>query len=216
MKKTILLFLVAFVFGIASEASAKVVTVQKGDSMWLISKRYNVPFSEVLRLNKQHHVDVNMIHPNDKIYLPDGSAGASTTESHQAPPQAVTTQAEAVLLLVNNERRKQGLSELKLSNSLTSIATMKSKDMAEKGYFDHNSPTYGSPFDMLHNFGISYRAAGENIAAGQKTANEVMNSWMNSSGHRANILNTSYTELGVGYYVGGQYGVYWTQLFVKE
>lgn len=227
MKKYISLLLsVAFVFAFASEISAKVVTVQKGDSMWLIAKRYNVPFSEVIRLNKEHHIDVNLIHPNDKIYLPDGTTGTSTSHSsksdtikegsNNAPPQAVTSQAEAVLLLVNQERSKQGLKELKLSSDLTNIATMKSKDMADKKYFSHTSPTYGTPFQMLQNFGVTYRAAGENIAAGQKTAHEVMNSWMNSSGHRANILNASYTELGVGYYVGGSYGVYWTQIFVGK
>lgn len=224
MKKLILLLSVAFAFGFAAETSAKIVTVQKGDSMWLIAKRYNVPFSEVIRLNKAHHIDVNLIHPNDKIYLPEGSTGAHTGTSSKednidveispAPDHAVTGQAEAVLLLVNQERKKQGLKELTLSKQLTSIATLKSKDMAEKNYFSHTSPTYGTPFQMLQKYGVSYRSAGENIAAGQRTAQEVMNSWMNSSGHRANILNSSYTELGVGYYVGGSYGVYWTQTFV--
>ena len=65
--------------------------------------------------------------------------------------------------------------------------------MINKNYFDHTSPTYGSPFDMMKKFGISYRTAGENIAKGQRTPQEVMNSWMNSSGHRANILNSSFT-----------------------
>lgn len=223
MKKLILLLSVALAFGFAAEVSAKVITVQKGDSMWLIAKRYNVPFSEVIRLNKAHHIDVNLIHPNDKIYLPEGSTGVSTgtgseteVEINPAPDHAVKTQAEAVLLLVNQERKKQGLKELTLSKQLTDIATLKSKDMAEKNYFSHTSPTYGSPFDMLKKYGVSYRSAGENIAAGQKTAHEVMNSWMNSSGHRANILNASYTELGVGYYVGGSYGVYWTQTFIRR
>ena len=88
--------------------------------------------------------------------------------------------------------------------------------MAVNRYFSHQSPTYGSPFDMLKKFGVSYRSAGENIAAGQRTPQEVMNAWMNSSGHRANILNKNYTELGVGYYKGGSYGHYWVQTFVGK
>ena len=83
--------------------------------------------------------------------------------------------------------------------------------MAENGYFSHTSPTYGSAFDMLSARGIAYTSAGENIAAGQKTASSVMNSWMNSSGHRANILNASYTQIGVGYVAQGNY---WTQMFI--
>ena len=74
----------------------------------------------------------------------------------------------------------------------------------------HESPTYGSPFEMLTSFGISYRAAGENIAMGYSTPEAVINAWMNSSGHRANILNANYTTIGVGYVADGNY---WTQEF---
>ena len=83
--------------------------------------------------------------------------------------------------------------------------------MHDKGYFSHTSPTYGSPFDMIKNFGISYRTAGENIARGQRTPLEVMDAWMNSAGHRANILNASFTQIGVGYVSDGNY---WTQMFI--
>ena len=88
--------------------------------------------------------------------------------------------------------------------------------MSVNRYFDHRSPTYGTPFEMLQKFGVSYKSAGENIAAGQKTPEQVMESWMNSSGHRANILNKSYTELGVGFYSGGSYDTYWVQLFIGK
>ena len=88
---------------------------------------------------------------------------------------------------------------------------MKAEDMAKKGYFSHTSPTYGSAFDMMKKYGVSYRTAGENIAKGQKTAESVMKGWMNSSGHRANILNPSYTQIGVGYVANGHY---WTQMFI--
>lgn len=122
------------------------------------------------------------------------------------------SEAQEILRLVNAERAKNGLAALTLSDKLCELATLKAEDMAENNYFDHTSPTYGTPFDMLRQFGVSYRSAGENIAAGQRTPEEVMNGWMNSAGHRANILNESYTELGVGVAIGPR-GIYWVQLF---
>ena len=213
----------AFATGTATSAYAQHCDVQRGDSMWKIAHRYNVLFHDVLKMNK-HFKNPHMIHPKDEVELPDGSTGTSTNESGTGDSdaqsidderQAESTQAEAILKLVNQERRKAGVPDLKLSDKLTQIAYTKAKDMADKNYFSHDSPTYGSPFDMLKHFGVSYSYAGENIAAGQKSAEEVMNSWMNSSGHKANILNKNYTELGVGFYRGGQYGTEWVQLFIK-
>lgn len=225
MKKQLICFAAFTILatGAASSASAQHCDVQRGDSMWKIAKRYNVLFHEVLELNKHIHKNPHLIHPKDEVELPDGSTGTSTNESGTGdsdPEQseeatAEMTQAEAVLKLVNAERKKAGLQPLTLSNKLTNIAYTKAKDMAEKNYFSHQSPTYGSPFDMLKQFGVSFSAAGENIAAGQKSAEEVMNSWMNSSGHKANILNANYTQLGVGFYRGGSYGTEWVQLFIK-
>lgn len=225
MKKT-LFFLLSFTIlatGLAMPANAAHCDVQRGDSMWRIAQRYNVLFKEVLKMNK-HFENQHLIHPNDEVQLPEGSTGTSTSESGTGDSDAQSlddarssemTQAEAVLKLVNQERSKAGLQPLTLSEKLTNIAYTKAKDMADKGYFSHNSPTYGSPFDMLKQFGVSYSYAGENIAAGQKSAEEVMNSWMNSSGHKANILNKNYTQLGVGFYRGGEYGTEWVQLFIK-
>ncbi|MBP1557337.1 MAG: serine protease [Oscillospiraceae bacterium] len=115
--------------------------------------------------------------------------------------------------LVNEQRAKYGLSPLKLSSDISAVARAKSQDMADNGYFSHTSPTYGSPFDMLKSFGISYKAAGENIAQGYSTPESVVNGWMNSAGHRANILSENFTELGVGYVANGNY---WTQMFVSR
>jgi uncharacterized YkwD family protein len=224
MKKTLffLLSLSILATGVAMPVNAAHCDVQRGDSMWRIAKRYNVLFNEVLRMNR-HFENQHMIHPKDEVELPDGSTGTSTSESGTGESdaqktettQAEMTQAEAVLKLVNAERKKAGVQPLTLSEKLTSIANTKAKDMADKGYFSHQSPTYGSPFDMLKQFGVSYSYAGENIAAGQKTAEEVMNSWMNSSGHKANILNKNYTQIGVGFVRGGEYGTEWVQLFIK-
>ena len=113
--------------------------------------------------------------------------------------------------LVNIERQKEGLAPLKLDTSLSNVARLKSEDMKKKGYFSHTSPTYGSPFDMLKQFNITYKTAGENIAKGQKTAQAVVNAWMNSEGHRRNILSKSFTHIGVGHTSN-----YWTQLFISK
>ena len=209
--------------GVAMPASAQHCDVQRGDSMWRIAKRYNVPFGKVLILNK-HFKNQHLIHPKDEVELPDGSTGESVSTPSDGNTESATpdrtsenqlSKAEMILKLVNQERQKAGVPALELSTKLTDIANTKAKDMADKNYFSHQSPTYGSPFDMLKHFGVSYSYAGENIAAGQKSAQEVMNSWMNSSGHRQNILNKNYTQLGVGYYEGGQYGTEWVQLFIK-
>lgn len=228
MRKLLFMLLsVPLFFGIvqASASAQHHCIVQKGDSMWSIALRYKVPFAEVLRLN-QHFANPHMIHPLDKILLPDGSTGSQTStdseyddispDDQSVTESDISQQAKDVLSLVNAERKKQGLSSLTLSDKLTAVANEKARDMAENNYFSHTSPTYGSPFQMLQQYGIRYRTAGENIAAGQKSPEEVMNSWMNSSGHRANILNSSYTEIGIGYYAGGSYGSEWVQLFIGE
>ena len=94
---------------------------------------------------------------------------------------------------------------------LSRVARYKSQDMKDKKYFSHTSPTYGSPFDMMKSFGISYKTAGENIAYGYSTPEAVVKGWMNSEGHRKNILNPSFTQIGVGYVASGNY---WTQMFI--
>ena len=110
-----------------------------------------------------------------------------------------------------NVREKNGLKPLTKNWELCRVARYKSQDMVENRYFSHTSPTYGSPFQMMKDFGLRYRTAGENIAFGQRTPQEVMNAWMNSDGHRTNILNPSFTQIGVGYAANGRY---WTQMFI--
>ncbi|MCM3362099.1 CAP domain-containing protein [Niallia sp. MER TA 168] len=119
----------------------------------------------------------------------------------------------SVIDLTNAERKKQGLPALQAYPELNNVADMKAKDMNDKGYFSHTSPTYGSPFDMMRDFGITYQSAGENIAQGQRSPEEVVEAWMNSEGHRANILNDKYTHIGVGFDEGGYE---WVQMFVKK
>ncbi|WP_082892743.1 SafA/ExsA family spore coat assembly protein [Rossellomorea aquimaris] len=196
---------VTLVFGIhssslASAASSHVVTY--GDTMWKIAVKYQVGVSELINANPQLS-NPNMIYPFQTISIPDGDITA----------QSYTYE---VVKLVNQERAKTGLSPLKENWELSRVARYKSEDMAAKNYFSHTSPTYGSPFQMIKDFGISYRAAGENIAAGQKTPAEVVKAWMNSEGHRKNIMSNTFTEIGVGYVKGGSYGHYWTQMFTKK
>lgn len=122
--------------------------------------------------------------------------------------------AEEMLEEVNGYRRSAGLKELTLSEDLTKVAQTKAEDMRDRQYFDHTSPTYGSPFDMMKKFGIGFRTAGENIAMGQESVEEVMVDWMLSPGHRANILNGKYTQLGVGYCTDASGNTYWVQMFI--
>ncbi|MCA1054507.1 CAP domain-containing protein [Rossellomorea aquimaris] len=135
----------------------------------------------------------------------------------QAQPAAETGQLsqyeQKVVELTNQERAKQGLPALQVDAELSKVAKEKSRDMQANNYFSHNSPTYGSPFDMMKQFGIQYSSAGENIAMGQPTPEEVVQAWMNSEGHRKNIMNANYTHIGVGYVENGHY---WTQQFISK
>ena len=144
---------------------------------------------------------------------PDNSGNDSNTGSTN---QDFSSFQKEVLNLVNVERSKNGLSALTFDSQLSNVATIKSQDMVNKNYFSHTSPTYGSPFDMMKQFGISYKTAGENIAMGQKTPQEVVNSWMNSQGHRENILNPNFTNLGVGVAKDSKGTIYWTQMFIGK
>lgn len=118
-----------------------------------------------------------------------------------------------VFELTNQERAKHGLAPLQVDEPLSKVAREKSRDMAQNRYFDHNSPVHGSPFDMMRANGITYRTAGENIAKGQQTPEAVVQAWMDSPGHRANILNDSFTHIGIGYV---EQGNHWTQQFIAK
>lgn len=128
-----------------------------------------------------------------------------------APNQTTMSQAEKQAAeLVNKLRAQNGLPALTIDSNLSAKARIKSNDMKTNNYFSHNSPTYGSPFQMMQSLGISYRSAGENIAKGFTSAERVVNAWMASPSHRANILSPNYTTIGVGYVDG-----YWTQWFIR-
>ncbi|MDT8862183.1 CAP domain-containing protein [Alkalihalobacillus sp. MEB130] len=124
----------------------------------------------------------------------------------------VTQEEQQMVDLVNQERAQRGLAPLQINEQLTEVARVKAQDMIDHQYFSHQSPTYGSPFDMLTQFDVSYRTAGENLA-GNQTVEAAHQALMNSDGHRANILNADYGEVGIGIIEGGPYGKMFVQLF---
>lgn len=174
---------------------SKNYTIQSGDSLWRIAVKNQVGVPEILSYNP-YITNPNMIIVGKVIKIPDLSD--------------IKAYENEVIRLVNIERAKNGVGPLKANWQLSRVARIKCEDMRDKNYFSHTSPTYGSPFNMIKNFGFTYRTAGENIAMGQVSAAQVMNSWMNSPGHRQNILNSNYTEIGVGYAKNS----YWSQMFI--
>lgn len=182
---------------LTAPASAASHTVVRGDTMWKLAVKYQTGTSEIISANPQI-MNPNLIYPGQILNIPQVSDAALDFERE-------------VIRLVNEIRVQNGLQALTENWELSRVARYKSEDMAAKRYFSHDSPTYGSPFQMMQNFGITYRSAGENIAYGQRTPAAVVNAWMNSAGHRANILNSSYTQIGVGFCPNGYY---WTQMFI--
>lgn len=157
--------------------------------------------------------------PNSEPEAPNNTEEPETPAEPAEPAEPTDTNdntatsiEEEVVRLVNIEREKAGLAPLSYSSELSKVAKMKSQDMADNNYFSHTSPTYGDPFTMMRNFGIQYGYAGENIAKGYRSAESVMNGWMNSSGHRENILNSNFKTIGIGY-VEANGTTYWTQMF---
>ena len=139
---------------------------------------------------------------------------AAPTAAPTANPGSAASELEAQMVdLINAERAKAGVSALAIDSKVTEVARLKSQDMIDKGYFSHTSPTYGSPFAMLKSFGVSYRAAGENIAM-NRSMTSAHTALMNSSGHRQNILSASYSRIGVGIVTDARGYLYITQMFI--
>ncbi len=207
--------------------------VKKGDTLYNISKTHGKHLDDVVEQNPQID-NINLIYPEDLInvgndpsitgligasqvstpnYEYTGNFGSSAEVNSKASASSIEVE---VAELVNKYRKEAGLEPLKLVEDVSNVARIKSEDMRDNRYFDHNSPTYGDPFAMLNTFGISYKSAGENIAKGQKTADAVMNAWMNSEGHRRNIMSSNFKEIGIGYVTDSSGTTYWTQQFVTR
>ena len=170
-----------------------IVQVQ-GDYIGAVSKKYIKP-----------------IYPNNT----SNSNNAGTQNNNTVTSSQMNSDEQEVFNLINKQRTDNGLQALKNDNEVQRVARIKVQDMVNNGYFSHQSPTYGSPFDMLKSFGISYKSAGENIA-GNSSNSGAVTAWMNSSGHRANILNSSYNYTGVGVVSSSKYGKMYVQMFLGK
>lgn len=144
-----------------------------------------------------------------------GSNTNSGTNSTVTINSNLTADEQEVFNLINQQRANNGLSALKIDHEVQRVAKIKAKDMVDNKYFSHNSPTYGSPFDMLNSFKVSYQTAGENIA-GNSSNSAAVNAWMNSAGHKANILNSSYNYTGIGVVNSPTYGKIYVQMFIGK
>ncbi|MDR0861728.1 MAG: CAP domain-containing protein [Oscillospiraceae bacterium] len=196
------LLALAAVFASPARASAQsgTYTVVSGDSMWKIAVRYQIGVSELIAANPSVK-NPALIKVGQKLNIPS--------------IDDVKTFERQVAELVNKQRVSAGLAPLKENWEVARVARYKSQDMINKKYFAHESPTYGSAFRMMETFGIKFTAGGENIAYGQKSPAEVMKAWMNSPGHRANIMSRTYNQLGVGVAKAANGTFYWTQMFIK-
>ena len=166
-----------------------------------------------------------------KAYLTDATNMKNTAKAPTATPPAATTPApsgqapqktgelsqdEKLLLdLINKERANANLSPLQADAELMKVARTKANDMSQNNYFSHYSPTYGSPFDMMRQFGITFKAAAENIA-GNSTVQGAVSSWMKSEGHRNNIMNGNYNYTGIGIAKSNKYGNVYVQMFIRK
>ncbi len=163
----------------------------EGDYVGAVSKKYIKP-----------------IYPNSSNNT-GGSSGTTTSTT------SMNSDEKEVFDLINKQRTNNGLQALKIDNEVQKVARIKAQDMVDNNYFAHESPTYGSPFQMLKSFKISYKTAGENIAANSSNSGTV-NAWMNSSGHKANILNSSYNYTGIGVVSSKKYGKMYVQMFIGK
>ena len=159
-------------------------------------------------------VSKNYIKP---IYPNSSSAGSTAigNSNQTAQTSSMNANEKEVFDLINKQRTSNGLQALKVDEEVQRVARIKAEDMVANNYFDHNSPIYGSPFDMLKSFKISYKTAGENIAAHSSNSGAV-NGWMNSSGHKANILNSSFNYTGIGVVNSPKYGKIFVQVFIGK
>lgn len=165
----------------------------EGDYVGAVSKKYVKP-----------------IYPNSNS---SGGGSSSSNVGDNQTSSSMNANEKEVFNLINQQRKNNGLKELKIDEEIQRVARIKAEDMVANNYFSHNSPIYGSPSKMLNSFKISYKTAAENIA-GNSSNSGAVNSWMNSSGHKANILNANFNYTGVGVVNSPKYGKIFVQIFV--
>lgn len=198
LKKVITAAAVSLMLSASVLAASTTYTVKSGDTAWKIASNHSITLSELQQANPGI-ANISNLRVGQKLTIPD----------------SMSSYENQVVTLTNQQRAKYGLPALKRGSTTSYVAQLKARDMAAKGYFSHQSPTYGSPFTMMQTFGLRFSSAGENIAYGQQTPQAVVNAWMNSAGHRANILSRTYTYIGVGAAKNKSGVIYWSQEFVK-
>ena len=160
---------------------------------------------------------VRAIYPSSSGSSNSGTGGSSSSGNTSSSTETsnMNSDEKEVFDLINKQRTNNGLAALKNDSEVQRVARIKAQDMVNNNYFSHTSPTYGSPFDMLKSFKISYKTAGENIA-GNSSNSSAVTAWMNSSGHKANILNSNFNYTGIGVVSSPKYGKMYVQLFIGE
>jgi uncharacterized protein YkwD len=201
---TLIIFLLAACGGVA-EDPRPVLTVERGLVTTVVATVEPIPATEALA-------------PVENITRLSGPAGPGITACPNAETDDSAAFAEEVLSLVNVQRARSTLLALTANGPLTSAAQAHAMDTACQLFLSHTGSDGSSPFDRMLRFGYSYSTAAENVAAGYATPADVVNGWMGSSGHRANIMNPSFSEAGIGYVYNsssttGNYYSYWTMTF---
>lgn len=160
---------------------------------------------------------VRAIYPSSSGSSNSGTGGSSSSGNTSSSTETsnMNSDEKEVFDLINKQRTNNGLAALKNDSEVQRVTRIKAQDMVDNNYFSHTSPTYGSPFDMLKSFKISYKTAGENIA-GNSSNSSVVTAWMNSSGHKANILNSNFNYTGIGVVSSPKYGKMYVQLFIGK
>lgn len=160
---------------------------------------------------------VRAIYPSSSGSSNSGTGGSSSSGNTSSSTETsnMNSDEKEVFDLINKQRTNNGLAALKNDSEVQKVTRIKAQDMVDNNYFSHTSPTYGSPFDMLKSFKISYKTAGENIA-GNSSNSSAVTAWMNSSGHKANILNSNFNYTGIGVVSSPKYGKMYVQLFIGK
>lgn len=165
---------------------------------------------------------VGFVNNNYITIVTDDSKNDPKVPDEEAPsvsggvtvPENLTDDARRLISLTNTVREEQGAGKVEYSEELSKVAFDKARDMVTNNYFSHQSPSYGTPFEMMKAYGLSFTAAAENIA-GNQTIDGAFYAWMNSEGHKANLLNGDFTKTGIGVYTSPIYGKIIVQLFMK-
>ena len=156
-----------------------------------------------------------VITPNNTVGMirQDLLKKSENEENNNDTSSTLPNTAETVLNLINEERKAQGITPLQIDDLLNSTAQAKATDMVKNNYFSHESPTYGSPFEMMQNAGITYRTAGENIA-GNPSVENAIKSWLASESHKQNLLSNAYNYIGIGIEESPAYGYVIVAMFI--